>query len=211
MTVAAQKENYHHGRLRDALLAAALEILEHDGLEALSLRRIAAKVGVSHAAPAHHFPTMKHLHTALATTGFGLFDTAMREARQASPPGPAEQMRASQRGYLAFAARSPALFRLMFTATLLDWDSAELTQVARAARQQLSEVCRPAAERHGLTTDQARLDLEDMVWSQVHGRASLMIDQKFDAGHCGPEAPDPAVAIDLATLLFGEIGQKGSG
>ena len=65
--------NYHHGNLREALVAAALDLLESEGLEALSLRKVAAQVGVSHAAPGHHFPTLRDLLTSLASVGFVRF------------------------------------------------------------------------------------------------------------------------------------------
>ena len=90
----------------EALLAAALDLLEEDGLDKLSLRRVAARVGVSHAAPAHHFPTMRSLQTALATIGFVRFDAAMREARDAASPDPMAQLRAAERGYLRTPRRT---------------------------------------------------------------------------------------------------------
>src|SRR6476620_9476467 len=116
----AEKPGYHHGDLRNALLAAALDLLEQDGFDKLSLRQVAARVGVSHAAPAHHFPTMRALLTALATIGFTRFEAAMRATRSVASPDPMSQLRAAERGYHAYAEANPALFRLMFTTTLVD-------------------------------------------------------------------------------------------
>src|SRR6478736_9746442 len=61
---------YHHGDLRNALLDSARSILEKQGLEALSLRAVARKAGVSHAAPYRHFPNHEALLAELATEGF---------------------------------------------------------------------------------------------------------------------------------------------
>jgi AcrR family transcriptional regulator len=196
---------YHHGRLRDALLAAALDILEKDGLEALSLRKIATAVGVSHAAPSHHFPTLRHLLTGLASIGFTRFDQAMRSARESAVPDPAEQMRATESAYLAFATGHPALFRLMFTATLINWEDPELIGPARAARAQLTEICLPAAKLLGMHTPQQRAALERLVWSQIHGQAHLDIEHQFDGGD-GSDSGEPV--IDLAGLLFNEPGRR---
>ncbi len=70
---------YHHGDLRRALLAAALEAIEESGPAALSLRDLARRAGVSHAAPAHHFGDKAGLLTALAAEGFDLLaDSADR-------------------------------------------------------------------------------------------------------------------------------------
>jgi AcrR family transcriptional regulator len=198
----ALKDTYHHGALRTALLDAALEILEAEGLEKLSLRKVAAKVGVSHAAPAHHFPTLRHLLTELAIIGFQRFDDSMRSARSLADPEPVAQMRAAQVGYLAFSGKTPALFRLMFTATLLDWSDPNLPNAARPSRSQLSEVCAPAAQRHGLTNDAERLSLENMVWSQIHGRAHLMIENKFEDPACDRALGGDGRFLDLAELLF---------
>ena len=192
---------YHHGDLRNALVDAGLVMLERDGLSALSLRALAASVGVSHAAPAHHFGTLEGLRTALATVGFSRFETVLREAGAAAPTDPVAHMRAAEQAYLVFARAQPTLFRLMFSAGLLDWNDTALQQSAGEARKRLSELCGPAAAYRGLDDPAARLALEHLVWSTVHGRAHLAIDGKLDA------APDEARALqaagcDLAALLF---------
>ncbi len=193
----AEKPPYHHGDLRNALLGAALDLLEADGLEKLSLRRVAARVGVSHAAPAHHFPTLRALLNALAIIGFQRFDAAMRAARSAAPPDPPAQMRAAERGYLAYAEANPALFRLMFTTTLLDWDDPALVAAGDAGYAQLVEICAPAAAHLGLADPAGRAALEALVWSVAHGRAHLAIEGKL------PPMADAPAAVDLTGLLFG--------
>jgi AcrR family transcriptional regulator len=198
----AGKTKYHHGNLREALLAAALEILEAEGLAQLSLRKVSSKVGVSHAAPAHHFPTFGHLLTGLASVGYRRFDAAMKKARMRAARDPAAQMRAGGKGYLDFAVANPALFRLMFNATLLDWTNVGLMAASRPARDQLREICAPAAARHGLKNESQRLELEYLVWSQIHGRAHLLIDRKFAATDRDSELGRRGESLDLADLLF---------
>ena len=108
----AKRKTYHHGDLRNALLQAALTIVEETGLEQLSLRRIAASVGVSHAAPEHHFPSMRHLFNAMATWGFEAFVGTIAEEMERSPKDGAEILRAARRGYLAFGRSHPNVLRL---------------------------------------------------------------------------------------------------
>jgi len=196
------RKTYHHGDLRNALLAAALDLLEEDGLEALSLRRVAARVGVSHAAPAHHFPTLRVLLNALAAIGFTRFAAAMADARAAAPPAPVAQLRAAERGYLAFAEAQPALFRLMFTEALIDGSDPALTEAAAAGRRQLVEICAPAAAHLGIDDPEGRAALERLVWSQAHGRAHLTIERRVPRGG---DLPDTE-RIDLAGLLFAPRG-----
>jgi AcrR family transcriptional regulator len=202
MRAMAGKAKYHHGSLRAALIAAALEMLEAEGLSQLSLRRVAGKIGVSHAAPAHHFPTFGHLLTALAAVGFERFDAAMKKARTRAARDPAAQMRAGQKGYLDFALAHPALFRLMFNATLLDWTDADLMAASCPPREQLREICAPAAAKHGLKNESQLLELEHLVWSQIHGRAHLLIDRKFAETDRDSEHGKRGASLDLAALLF---------
>jgi AcrR family transcriptional regulator len=192
---------YHHGNLRNALVDAGLAMLERDGLSALSLRALAASVGVSHAAPAHHFGTLEGLRTALATVGFTRFETVLREAGVAEPTDPMAHMRAAEQAYLGFARAHPTLFRLMFSAGLLDWTDTALQQSAGEARKRLSELCSPAAAYRGLDDPAARLALEHLVWSTVHGRAHLAIDGKVDTDPNESDALRTA-GCDLAALLF---------
>jgi AcrR family transcriptional regulator len=199
--VMTAKKTYHHGDLRQALIKTALEMIEETGLDGLSLRKIAARIGVSHAAPEHHFPSLRHLMTAMAGEGFAIFARSMAEERQKAPDEPVEQMRAACRGYLNYARAHPALFRLMFTANLLDWTGHELTENGREAYRHLAEICAPAADMRGLKTEAERAALEHLVWSQIHGQAHLMIDRKLpdpDSADC----PPVAVPLDIAMLLF---------
>jgi AcrR family transcriptional regulator len=199
----AARAKYHHGSLRAALLEAALALLEADGLAQLSLRKLAGKLGVSHAAPAAHFPTFGHLLTALATIGFQRFDAAMKKARARASSDPAAQMRAGAAGYLEFASTNPALFRLMFTANMLDWSDAGLQAAARASREQLSALCAPAAAKRGLRSAAQRLELEQLVWSQIHGQAHLSIDRKIGDAACDSKPGKRRTKLDLTDLLFG--------
>ena len=76
-----EQKRYHHGDLRGALIRAALEILDTEGLSALSLRAAAARAGVSHAAPKHHFGNMQGLVGAVIAHGYRRLDAMMSEDR----------------------------------------------------------------------------------------------------------------------------------
>lgn len=195
----AARTRYHHGDLRAALVAAGLEILEAEGVAALTLRGVAARAGVSHAAPAHHFPTLKALLTALATVAFERFDAAMREARAAAPADPASQVTAAGEGYLRFATANPGLFRLMFSADRLDWTDPDLKQAARPSRDQLSAVSAPAAERAGLADPADKLRVEHLVWAAAHGQAHLALEGKIGAD---------ARPLDIGRILIEGLGNQ---
>lgn len=195
-----KRQTYHHGDLRNALLQAALAMAEQVGLEQLSLRKIAASVGVSHAAPVHHFPSIRHLFNAMATWGFETFVRTIAEEIDRSPKDGAEVLRAARRGYLSFAKKHANVLRLMFSSGHLDWTARDLCDASDAAWKQLLELCAPAAAHLGLKTEDERRRLAGLVWSQIHGEAHLMIDHKL------PEDSQVG-ALDMASLIFGVAGR----
>ncbi|HEV7962299.1 MAG TPA: helix-turn-helix domain-containing protein, partial [Actinoplanes sp.] len=103
------KQTYHHGDLRRALLDAAAEVIEEQGPAALSLRDLARRAGVSHAAPTHHFGDKAGLLTALATEGYGLLVAELAEEWAATHSFLEQGV-----AYVRFAIRHRAHFEVMF-------------------------------------------------------------------------------------------------
>ena len=197
------KTRYHHGDLRNALLQAGLSLLEEEGLDGLSLRAVAARAGVSHAGPAHHFATLKHLLTALAAIAFERFVAAMDNASERAGPDPRSQLAASGDGYVGFAREHPHQFRLIFSQTQLDWTDADLRAAGAAAYEPLREVCAAVAAQRGDTSEAGRRKIELLVWSSVHGYAHLMLGGQLGApGHSAAGAALPQ-RPDVEGLLLG--------
>ncbi|MFD3727714.1 TetR/AcrR family transcriptional regulator [Streptomyces sp. NPDC058671] len=154
------RSTYHHGDLRQAVLTAALDVITAEGPAALSLRDLARRAGVSHAAPAHHFKDRTGLLTALATQGYGL----LADALAAAP-----DLRERGVRYVRFAVEHPAHFQVMFQPELLRTDDPDLL----AAKERASA---------GLRTGVAELrDVPDArtagiaAWSLAHGFATLLL------------------------------------
>lgn len=191
---------YHHGDLRNALLQAGLEILDQEGIGAVTLRAIAARAGVSHAAPTHHFGNVEGLMTALAAIAFDRLHDAIGAAVDAAPKQTIEQVRAAGRGYLGFAMSHPGLFRLMFTTALLDDADPDLRRAGDRAYQQLLSIAAPAAAQrggHGMD-DVSAVALQ--MWCTVHGFAHLLLEGQIDAP---PGGGSPASLLpDIAGLLL---------
>jgi AcrR family transcriptional regulator len=103
--------------LRAALIKAAEAEIERSGYEILSLRELAASLGVSRAAPYRHFADRRALLQQLAAKGFDELTAIYRQAIAAETK-PLQRLAASGRAYLAFAAERPQLFRLMFASDL---------------------------------------------------------------------------------------------
>lgn len=115
----ATRGGYHHGDLRAALIRAAMEAVEAGGPDAVSLRDLAEKLGVSTAAPYRHFPDRRALLAEVAAIGFA--DLAAAYARaQAEAADPPAALRETARAYLTLAFGRPGLFRLMFASDIVD-------------------------------------------------------------------------------------------
>ena len=162
---------YHHGDLRTALLQAAGDLLEEQGLGALSLREAARRAGVSHNAPYRHFPDRNALLAALASEGFSRLGDDLR-GRAGRDMGDA---------YVRFALAHPNRFRLMFGGLIEMAAHPALREAANATYEALVSAFR------------AQRDVADpalaaaAAWSLVHGLAQLMLDGHFrEAG----KAPD---------------------
>lgn len=168
---------YHHGDLAAALMDAGEAELQEKGIEAFSLRGVAKRAGVSHAAPAHHFKDVVGLLTAIAARGYDRFVARQSYFRAGADSTPQAQMAASGVGYVAFAMENPALFRLMFGSDRLRFEDPQLGASAGSAYDDL--VRHVAAVPVGSGTDKARgsgaLDADiAAVWAMAHGLADLL-------------------------------------
>ena len=164
---------YHHGDLRAALLAAAEAELTDRGVEQFSLRAVAKRAGVSHAAPAHHFGDVNGLLSALAAEGFARF-LATQRAHEAAAPGQPDRLVAAGLGYIAFATAHPALFRLMFASSRPDFAAPDLHAAGRAAYAHLLENIAELTGTPEPSEDPAALTDATAAWAIVHGLADLM-------------------------------------
>ena len=163
---------YHHGNLREALVRAAIELLEENGETVPSLRAVARRAGVSPAAPYRHYADREALVSAVAAVGY----RELAERLTAAHPSPStpEQLATVAIAYVQFALDRPALFRIMFGEPC-DRDNDERV----AATAAVSAYVRAIAQR---TFPQADAEaLATAIWALVHGLAFLYLDGKLEA------------------------------
>ena len=181
------KTSHHHGNLRSALIEAGVELLREGGPDALSIRKTAARAGVSHAAPAHHFARLEDLKTAVVAHGFREFAKAMENEIDKLPANgnrdPKSQILAACKGYIRFAQENPSMFQLMFSGTEIKHENEELEQASSAAYGILARIS--ATVVPGTTGPQG---VEAFIWSFVHGFASLSL-----ANRIGFESDEQAI------------------
>lgn len=160
---------YHHGDLRNGLLEAARSILEEESLAALTLRAVARKAGVSHAAPYRHFPNHEALLVELSIEGFDELREQITEAAKA-PGTESDKIATIGAAYMRFIAARPALARLMFGGQLPNRDQfPALGLKADAIGEEIGQALH----------DQA---LGLAVWAAMHGLAMLVLENVIDLG-----------------------------
>lgn len=190
---AMKKAPYHHGDLREALVAAGRRLLEEQGLRGFTLRECARRAEVSHAAPAHHFASIDDLLAEIATRGYRELAAAMENEAKRAKAEPTARLVAQGVGYMAFAAAHPALFQLMFNREASRFETPGLAAAAKQAYHlQLAAVDAvvPSASA------EARKRLADFAWSTMHGFITLVLEGQIGEG----DSPRALKARSLATL-----------
>jgi AcrR family transcriptional regulator len=192
------RANYHHGNLEKALIDAATEMIRHNGVEHISLRAVAAHVGVSPSAAYHYFPDKDAL---IGGVGLSLFDlladrqeVAMAAFRGDGPSAARARFRSLGRAYFEWGIEESNLFRLMFGVfcsldqrqTIAARDESRAWMLLQRSLDDLaaSGAINPALRPYG----------EILAWSAVHGATSLIIE-----GHLPEEAFDSVLdAIEIS-------------
>ncbi|WP_371623877.1 TetR/AcrR family transcriptional regulator [Streptomyces sp. NBC_01116] len=190
----SSERTYHHGDLRRVILDAALDVIATNGPGSLSLRDLARRAGVSHAAPAHHFKDRTGLLTAVAAEGYALFADALTGAPDLRERGVA---------YVRFAATHPAHFQVMFQPDLHRTDDPDLL----AARARATEAVRAGVADlppAGRGEDDRLAGLA--AWSLAHGFATLLLSGNL-ADAVEGRAPE-AVFRSLTGLIFTSDGRE---
>src|SRR5512147_2305218 len=111
-------KKYHHGDLKNALIQAGVEILSKEGMEGLSLRKVAQRAGVSHSAPYSHFPDKQSLIAAISTEGFNQLYAELEAAVSPHSKNPKKQLIEGAKAYVRFAEENTDTFKIMFSGVL---------------------------------------------------------------------------------------------
>jgi AcrR family transcriptional regulator len=197
---AKRKADYHHGRLRRALIETAVKTIAQRGVDALSLRELAARAGVSPGAPYHHFPNRSDLLASIAEEGFTRLEAQLTAAHDAAPDNASARLEALGLAYVAFALSSLGYFRVMFHGgsesigpTEAGLRTFNILRDAVVACQQAGEA--PRGDPAGLVL---------VAWSAVHGFATLWVDRALPFEGLEPERLAPEIGR-LITRMFSAL------
>ncbi len=189
---------YHHGNLRQALVAATLTLIEERGPFGFTLVEAARAAGVSAAAPYRHFRGRDELIEEVAGQGFAMFADRLERAWNDGRPSALSAFMATGRAYLDFARENPGYYIAMFESGVSIAGNAEL---ARAADRAMSVLVRAAARlAAGLPADRRppATMVANHLWAFSHGVVEL-----FARGRPGGRAPYSAEEmLESATVIY---------
>jgi AcrR family transcriptional regulator len=189
---------YHHGDLRRVVIETAQEMLREDKGWQFTLREVARRAGVSHAAPYKHFPDKSALLAELATLGFDGLRAQMADAVKRRARSAQAELITVAKSYIQFGADNPSLYRLMFSA---DVDKKAFPKLETAGADAFA-ILVGALERGQQAGAFRKRPLQAQAaaaWALVHGFTLLTIDGQLLPEKVGAKPVDGV----LATLLEG--------
>ncbi len=192
---------YHHGNLREAMVAAALDLIATAGANGFTLAEVARAVGVSGAAPYRHFKDRNALVAEIARQGFDKFAEELFAAWDDGKPHAVAAIEAVARAYLSFARREPAFYAAMFEPGFaLDEDATLLASSERAfgVMRLAADAATRAMPAKGRPP---ALMVALHIWSMAHGVASLFIEGPSGSRRRLPMSPEDLLEAGLLIYL----------
>jgi AcrR family transcriptional regulator len=170
-----RSDRYHHGDLRQALLAEALRTIHTDGVGSLTLRAVAEKLGVSRTAMYRHFSDKQALLAAVGREGFRLLRLALHDAWHQNGRG-IQGFEAMGLAYVQFAVAHPSHYRVMFGRFLESCarDAAFIDEATSAFKVLVNSLAE--LQQSGLVRRDDPIMLARFIWAVVHGISMLVID-----------------------------------
>lgn len=193
MALAPTAAPYHHGNLRNELLEAAVAAIDADGVDALSLRALARQAGVSHAAPARHFPDRQALLDAVAIHGFEQLKLVIDSA-SAKGSNFDERFTNVASAYVKFAIKHSSLLDLMYRSKHREGAEEILAAGERSFEKPLELIAE--AQAAGEIVDGDPEIIASVAFASIHGLASL----------AGSGMVDPKLAVAVIPLTVQQLG-----
>lgn len=167
-------DNYHHGDLKNALIWAGIEILSKEGMQALSLRNVAKKAGVSHAAPYAHFADKQALIAAIATEGYKKLYQRL-ETVQRNQDDPLAGLIAIAQAYVQFAIDEPDHFKITFSGVVeAEKDYPEYVEQSKRCFALVVAAVADCQKKALLYQGNSQL-VTVSLWANIHGFVQLVL------------------------------------
>ena len=169
------RRNYHHGDLKSEILKISRDLLERQGREAINMREIAKRAGVTPMATYTHYASKADVLTALAIAGFEELEAATKKALKNAGPTPEEEMQAIGVAYIMHGVKHPNLYAMMFQSMKSDAPDEALQKAADNAYDVLRGCLLVHADYFGFVASEIELHALS-AWSMAHGMTSLFTE-----------------------------------
>jgi AcrR family transcriptional regulator len=171
--------HYHHGDLKNALIEAGVDILSKEGVQGLSLRKVARKVGVSHAAPYAHFADKQALIAAIATEGYTKLYQELAQAAANHPDNPAQRLIEVAWAYVQFATDEPDHFKVTFSGNVeQEADYPEYVEQSKKSLNLVTSLVSDCQQAGLLRSGDSDL-LAISIWAAIHGFIFLLLGNQI--------------------------------
>ena len=206
MSTSNDKEtSYHHGNLRNELIAAGVKMLGEEGEQGISMRKLARKAGVSHNAPYMHFADKEALLVAIAEEGFGILTRKLTAVLAGTDSDWHTRLRAISWAYVQFALAHRNHLNVMFRA--YDPDKyPHYYQTTASALNILTELVE-AGQTADLVIAEESKRVATLIWSLLHGVSLILAGGKMPPDVLGEQSPQ-ALVEQFIEMLYGGINRN---
>jgi AcrR family transcriptional regulator len=174
-----KKTQYHHGDLKNALIKEGLKIISEDGIQGLTLRKVASRIGVTHTAPYAHFADKQALIAAISAEGHHELFKEMNFLYQKYQDEPYKQLVEIGWHYIQFAIKDPEYFRIMFSKVIEDGEiHPEFIEISDKNYEIVSQVI-INCQKAGIIDPEDHEKRTIYIWSVIHGLATLIIEDQI--------------------------------
>ncbi len=195
-----RRDSYHHGNLREVLIAAALALIAEHGPAGFAFAEVARAAGVSPAAPYRHFRDRNALVAEIARQGFERFTADLEHAWNGGRPDPVAALENCGRAYLAFARREPAAYAAMFETGFPLEEDAMLLAASERAFAVLRRAADAVCDLHKAGPRPPALMVALHIWAMAHGIASLFVGRLDAARRKLPMTPEDL--LESGVLIY---------
>lgn len=204
------RTTYHHGDLKNSLIEAGIEILANEGVGGLSLRKVARKAGVSHAAPYAHFADKQALIAAIASDGHRRIHERLNAVLADYADDPARLLFGAAWAYVRFGLEFPSHYKITFSGALENEHShqefVDYSQRNIQLLQNIVEQCRAAGI---LQTENINAEMQAVnLWGQVHGLVSLVVQGQLPGRLLQEETIKDILLAGLKQMVLIPIGPE---
>ena len=195
------KRGYHHGNLRQALVDAALKLIELRGPTGFTLSEAAKQAGVTPAAVYRHFEGREDLIAEAALQGYEIFGDLMQFAYESGQPSALQAFEATGRAYLAFARKYPGHYIAMFESGVQVNRSAALASVANRANAVLEQAATDLSQHIPADKRPPPSMFSAHIWALSHGVVELFA--RNSPGRASPFPPEDLLESGIGIYLRG--------